>query len=191
MYRFNFWDLQKNRTKEVRPWRRHFLATQWPDRSFIKQWNKPIHYRIPSGHSPKIPLLSNQDNKNISCIKTTKRVNAVMNVRVRMDTTWSPITTPRPVNFPRLYHTSTRTDQRDGGVVALLTAAWVIVYPKTRGPARWPRGAGVLEWEGRIYYSNETSILHPTADIEWTIFLRASVDQWQLIAWNYSVCGFA
>jgi len=115
-----------------------------------------------------------------------------MNVRVRMDTTSSPITTPRPVNFPRFYHTSTSTDQRDGGVVALLTAAWVIVYPKTPGPARLPRGAGVLEWEGHIYYSNKiTSILHPTADIEWTIFLQASVDQWLLIAWNYTVCGFA
>ena len=110
----------------------HAMARQ----VFYQTVGQTNHYRILSGHSHKIPSLSNQDNKNTSHIKTTKRVNAVMNVRVRMNTTSSPITTPRPVNFPHLNHTSTSTDQRDGGVVALLTAAWVIVYPKTRGPAR-------------------------------------------------------
>ena len=57
VYGFNFWEPRNNRTKEVRPYRRHFLATQWPDRSFIKQWNKPIHYCILSGHSPQFGCL--------------------------------------------------------------------------------------------------------------------------------------
>jgi len=30
VYGFNFWEPQKNRTKEVRPWRRHFLPRNGP-----------------------------------------------------------------------------------------------------------------------------------------------------------------
>ena len=74
----NFWEPQKDRAKEVRLWKGVFLTTQLPDKSFIKQRNKPIHYRILRGRSPTIPLPSNQDNKNISCLKTTKRASPHM-----------------------------------------------------------------------------------------------------------------
>ena len=72
---FDFWEPQKDRAKEVGLGWAYFLTTQLPDKSFTKQWNKPIHYCILSGHSPTIPLPSNQDNKNISFLKTAKRLS--------------------------------------------------------------------------------------------------------------------